>query len=700
MSKENNKKVMFIPNPLTKEWVAGFNAHETMSCNIWHQDGILDIFKEADDCVLKSREMEIALASHIYLYHEYNIELDKFFIENHQDTFENAMKLAFQHYLDTREKSKEEHPHFSELLELIKERKELQEFYGSCVELITEYKALEKQVNETWGKIKGVHFEKAIMAINILYLKKFLPHFNDILEQHGDILRVKDLFLRATSTYLSKTNEHWKSSIDHNLWKDELKLWEKMSYYFVSLLKDRELLNKIDIHIKAIINLQAFYHGPCISFIFDRTFKKDPYTYDKQDDDMCNLKNLVLPIYYLGRNYEKVASYIEQSKNEHPEYLETSHATNAYSYYVQIPLLMEYFGIKEQFLYNNKSYDLCELIRDKEILSGCYEHIHLKELQDFFQSNSDMSFEDILIKFSISTMVFKQKNRLPIDIRSFSELASVNGSDKDNFRLLSTDISEDKLQINLNLYNMLHYGQSDLCIVFPYIRATNEAGYLALLNRLRKRNNNKNDAEQIESTVARQFKDFPVFSDAKITTNKKFENGEIDVAIYKDKSLILIEVKSTYGIINFEERFRHEKHLIYAGHQLNKAIKALQVDAELLAEITGDNSVKFDQLKLETLIVSTSFEFDNEKFSGHRKISLLELMVCLHNDACCLINIDEIYKNLAGENIIDEAEGFEIGKKIGEELSFYNKEPTIDDFFKALNSDIWGKVLPYYQKKL
>ena len=697
MSKENNKKVVLIPNPLTKEWVAWFNAHETMSCNIWHQDGIFDIFKEADDCVLKSREMEIALASHIYLYQEYNVELDKFFIENHPDTFENAMKLAFQHYLDTREKSKEEHPHFSELLELIKERKELQEFYGSCVELITEYKALEKQVNETWGKIKGVHFEKAIMAINILYLKIFLPYFNDILEQHGDILKFKDFFLRAASTYLSKTNEHWKSSIDHNLWKDELKLWEKMSYYFASLLKDRELLNKIDIHIKAIINLQAFRHGPCISFIFDKTFKKDPYTYDKQDDDMCNLKNLVLPIYYRERNYEDIVSHIEQSKNEHPEYHETSHAINAYSRYVQIPLLMEYFGIKEQFLYNNKSYDLCELIRDKEILSGCYEHIHLKELQDFFQSNSDMSFEDILIKFSISTMVFKQKNRLPIDIRSFSELASVNGSDKDNFRLLSTDISEDKLQINLNLYNMLHYGQSDLCIVFPYIRATNEAGYLNLLNLLRRKNKNNNtkEARQIENNVAQQFKNFPLFSDAKITTNKEFENGEIDIAIYKDKTLILVEVKSTYGIISFEERFKHEKWLIYAGHQLNKAISALQANSELLAEVTGDNNVKFDELKIETLIVSTSFEFDNERFSGHRKISLLELMVYLHNDAFLLIDVNKL-----GKNLTNEKESFEIGKKLGKEFFLYDKEPTIDDFLKALNSNIWEKVLPYWQEKL
>jgi hypothetical protein len=202
--------------------------------------------------------------------------------------------------------------------------------------------------------------------------------------------------------------------------------------------------------------------------------------------------------------------------------------------------------------------------------------------------------------------------------------------------------------------------------------------------------------------VAQQFKDFPVFSDAKITTNEEFENGEIDVAIYKDNILILIEVKSTYGIINFEERFVFEKHLIYAGHQLNKAINALKTDAKLLAKITGDSGVKFSQLRLETLIVGTSFEFDNKRFSGHRKISLLELMVCLHNDALYLIDIDEVCKGLTNnaERMIDETEGFEIGKKIGEELSFYNKNPTIDDFFKALNSNIWEKILPYYQKKL
>jgi hypothetical protein len=304
----------------------------------------------------------------------------------------------------------------------------------------------------------------------------------------------------------------------------------------------------------------------------------------------------------------------------------------------------------------------------------------------------------------MTTLLTTGKNRLPIDIRNFSELASTSNSDENNFRLLSTDISDDNLEINLCLYNTFYCEQSDVCIIFPYIRATNEAGYLSLLNLIRKKNkkSNKEEAERIENTVARQFKDFPVFSDAKITINEKFENGEIDVAIYKDNTLILIEVKSTYGIINFEERFRHEKHLIYAGHQLNKAVNALKTDVELLAKITGDSSVKFNQLKLETLIVSTSFEFDNEKFNGHRKISLLELMVCLHNDAFCLIDIDELSKDLTNnaEKIIDETESFKIVEKIREELSLYNKNPTIDDFFKALNSNIWEKVLPYYKKKL
>ncbi|MDR0468190.1 MAG: hypothetical protein LBG67_04995, partial [Campylobacteraceae bacterium] len=89
MSKK--KKEFYFKQPLTKEQLAYFNSHEEMPSKAW-QGSIFDVFKEADSDILNSREMEIALASHIFLDKSYDLKLDKFFIEKYPDTLKNAAK--------------------------------------------------------------------------------------------------------------------------------------------------------------------------------------------------------------------------------------------------------------------------------------------------------------------------------------------------------------------------------------------------------------------------------------------------------------------------------------------------------------------------------------------------------------------------------------------------------------------------------
>jgi len=728
MSKKVKEKVWYLPNPLTTEGLARFNKEHLLPCSEPWQKSVIAVFEKAHDArdiVLVSREMEITLASHIYIDKNYNLGLDKFFIENYPDTFKNAMKLAFRYYLDYSKKSEQEHPHFSELLELIAKREEWQEFHRCCMKLIEGYNRFERQVRETWEKIKDeVNFEKAIMAVNILYVREFLSGFN---KMHEVGFKNKESFLNAASLYLAKTNKYLKKSIDHNLWEDESRLTREMDNSFTDLLKDRELLDKIYTHIIMIMNLQGFRYGICDSFIFDETFNRKSFTYNEQDDKMCDLKNFVLREYYKAIGLDYMVSYVKNSEEKYPDLSNSSHWVHAESYCVIRPLLMHYFGIEEQFTYNKKVYNLLKLIDDKQLFSSFYRDYHLLEWRKFFSNYPPgMSFEEILLKFVMLKSYIERKHRFLIDIRRFSELP--RESNADCFRLFSTDIGQEtgEPQIDLKLYNTFHYAQSDLCVVFPYIRATNEAGYISLLNFLRKSNkDNKKEAQRIENTVAQQFKDCPIFFGIEPIVDKKFEfqgeDGEIDVAIYKDKTLILIEVKSTYMIILFKERFQHEKNLIYAGHQLNKAIKALKTKPELLAEVAGDSNVKFDELRIETLIVSTSFEFDNQRFSGHRKISLLELMVCLHNDAIHLIITSPVLQSPEVRELCKKYESnpnkYDLNEirfrlehlgtnfdssELWEDFSLYDniKNPTMEDFLKALNSNIWEKVLPYWQEKL
>jgi len=717
-------KKISMPNPLTLEWLARFNEHYPMSWNIWQGYGVLDLLKENEGDVLNSREMEIALASHIYIDKEYNLEIDKFFIKSHPNTYKNAMKLAFRHYLDYRgKKTEQEHPHFSKLLELIKEEKGWQEFYEICIELKTKYNILKKETYETWERIKDVPFEKAIMAVNILHIRGFWKYFDRIEQNYDDILTIQNSFIKAANDYLNHSKEYKRQ--DSFLWKNMEQLFMKGFHYFMNLLEDSILLDKIYIHIQKIGDLQQFRYSICESFIFDKIFEYDiekkKYSYNNNDDVLVNLKNRVLNEYYRGMNFEKISEYMIEETMKHPDYSRFTHATKAQAMYVDYPLLTHYYGISPEFTYLEQTYDLLEILWFNGLLCTCYHTIHAKEMCYFLKRYEKLSFEENLKNFIMQAELWRDKNRLPIDVRTFANLAECGGGTNGSvFRILSTDISNNFQSINLGLSSILHYKDSELCMTFPYIKATNNTTSLSLLNLLKKsRNDDKSgeqkrkESEKVEENIANMFLYFPAFKNAKMIRNKKYEyngnKGEIDLIIYKDNTLFLIEIKSTFGILTFDERHKHEKQLMYAGHQLERAKNAIKNSHDLLIDITDEPKISLNEVKLETLIVSTSFEFDNEKFSGHRKISLLELMVYLHNDAFYLIMTSpkiispELYEKALSNP--KEIEPNEIYSKINKlnlrELSLYNTDnPTIVDFLKALNSNIWEKILPYWQEKM
>jgi hypothetical protein len=646
------KKVLNLPQPLTREWLAGLRDTSNFAVGNALADSF-QVVKNAGSEVLSSREMEIALADHIFLHKNYCKELDEFFAENYPDTLKNAMRLGFKYYLGDDIYGKPiEHPHFQFLLDLIKEKPEFSSFYEICCSLKKDYDTCVKNVRETWLKVKGISFEKAILAVNFFYLKEFSSHFELLNEQYDDILLYRDNFLKAASVYLNQIKKHGKF-VDGNIWKNEENFWCEISNHLENILKNEGLENIIT-HIQVIMYWQAYRYGICDTFIYDETFVCDMenriYEYDGTDDLLCNMKNKVLVSYY-----DAMAKRVG---------CDTTDA-------VYTTLSMDYFGIGKEFEYNGKKYDLLKLFSDREYLNQAY----------------------------LPYIMINKEEVFPID--TFNAPIS---DEYERFKLLSTDISDKESQVDLVLYRTLFYGQSIMFVTFPHIAAAGDVGYFALIHRLRKCNNSskkiKQMAGRIENIVVQLFEKCPapIFAGAKITSSYEFDRqgikGEIDVAIYKDKTLILIEVKSTYGIVKFDERFRHERHLIYAGHQLNKVVKALQEDAELLAEVIGDKNIKFDDLKkVETMIVSTSFEFDGQKFQGHKKRSLLELMLALRNNAYDLVLLTPEIKNQYQNNP---------NNKISlKHLDLYDtKTPSVEDFLNALNFNIWEEVLPYWEEKL
>jgi hypothetical protein len=680
MSKKSSKDVA-VPSLLTREWLSGFvvdgNADIIIGTTLASEgfvSALKNTHKESPDggpsSVLSSREMEIALADHVFLYKNFNPEVDEFFLKHYPATLENAMRLAFKYYLgdDFYGDSPKKHPHYETLLDSVKKERKESKFYENCCLLKNGYNELTEKVKDTWLEIKDVSFEEALVAVNVLYIEMFSQYFDRLNEQYDDTIMDKSGFLQGATVYLTKCREN----VNKNLWNETSTLLKEMNGYSVNFQEDKTLLKKIYAHISAVELLQEFRFGVCESFMYDEKceldMKEKKYVFDEADDKLCGLKNRLLVSYY-----EAMAMRVARDRSL--EYIP----------HCYIPLLGEYFGLKKQLLDRNDGYSIQQLIIDKAKMSGMYT-------------------------FDAMFSSFAEERRLLDVVR----IPDSNAQKK--YKLLSIDVSDDKSPIDIYAYNMLYCGQSDAFVVLPFISATNDISYHSLVRRLRKSKNaggneNREWGKEWEECIAFVFTNFPAFhpfpecAAPKITKGCKFfrsENGvkkdiagEIDVAIYnKDKTLILIEAKSTYGIIMFDERHKHEKHLIHAGHQLNKALKALRENPGLLFKVTGDKSVKFDDLKIETMIVSTSFEFDGQEFEGHQKISLLELMIFLRNHANYLVELSPGFKKQLADNP---------NRRISlKHLDIYGDgDLTVGGFLKKLhNFNLWEKVMPYWQEKL
>ncbi|MCL2281957.1 MAG: hypothetical protein FWC26_01405 [Fibromonadales bacterium] len=574
------------------------------------------------------------------------------------------------------------------------------EFCEICHTLKNHFDALTEKVNETWNPIKAYSFEKAVAAVSCLYQIIFKQHF-EVEDPNSIFISPEGSYLAACSDYLNKYRDEstgFSKSIDQSSWENFMQTVKKECLDFANDPKP-VLIKEIGCHIVAIVKLNNFYERICEPFMFDETFKLNlntkKYYYEPNS---IKLKVKLLHEYYRTIHRQLAMEEIKQNEEKYPNVPKHVLTARVEARYVGYPMLRECFGISDKFKYKHNgkefTYDLQSLLIQNNSLTDYCENIHVEAWNITptngikFKRNSDASYEE-------------------------EELY---------LRALSTDLSDKSQKIDLNLSNMLCYGDSETCFIFSHIRATKGLSYYALINLLKRNTDDvrddkevKEEAKCIEKRVAELFEKgcHPMFSNVKITSNHDFydlktkkKKGEIDVAVYdkKSKTLILIEVKSTYIAENLKDAYRHQICLMFAGHQLDKVYKALKTDKELLFQITGDQEVKSidDLRRIETLIVSNSFEFDGKKFKSqeykdHRKISLLELMIRVRPLAVMLI-LDQLVKFMQNNPNVDLNKEIE---SLVKDLDLCKKgaSASIDDFLNSLDIDIWEKIRQYREEK-
>ncbi|MCB9052392.1 MAG: hypothetical protein H6556_23400 [Lewinellaceae bacterium] len=111
---------------------------------------------------------------------------------------------------------------------------------------------------------------------------------------------------------------------------------------------------------------------------------------------------------------------------------------------------------------------------------------------------------------------------------------------------------------------------------------------------------------------------------------------DIDLLAIKENHLFVMQLKMTYPRATLREAWKHRKDkLAEGGEQVKSSIDYL---AKYWPEFRAKLNIQKDwaELKVTPLVVSTSFEYDRDLFSGFLKISQFELERYLENDAFLL----------------------------------------------------------------
>jgi hypothetical protein len=152
-------------------------------------------------------------------------------------------------------------------------------------------------------------------------------------------------------------------------------------------------------------------------------------------------------------------------------------------------------------------------------------------------------------------------------------------------------------------------------------------------------NDHFSQAQKMEESIANEF----ISAGFSAVPSYKYKSSEIDTLAYKDKTLFVIELKTTYLEENMIRTLKYEAQTFSykASEQLEKHINYIRDNFEEIKSLKG---LKIDcnteEIKIIPLIVSNTSDSDDhilhDKFL---KVSLFELMIILRNDLYDMLNL-------------------------------------------------------------
>lgn len=736
MSKKQKNAIHFTVDGLDRYIKKiGTRIDASVVSSVWKQESVFSDLQQAPPDVIQSREMEIALHTFLFPKEQINSAVEDYFFEHYPHTLQNAIKLVFRFFIEV-----ENHPRWSRLAERMRETPVWHDFLRITEAIAHKHRELKSIIERNWRNVRNKSFEHAIVASGFLYLENVLGDKDAIYNSKSGSNLVSQSWINAISEYLTRA---LKTKVECN-WscrdKDEIfrmLVFPNLLQKLYNLFQPNSA-NDVKDYIFSIIELKKFEHTFMDSFCFDAKaiFKVESESvtceYKSSADRDLDIKLHVSNHFFA---YE-----VTEMLKEIPQDVVYGNPNGANHKLMKATLFES--KVASYFLNQYHGVDCStEDVHPLNCLKTMFSEYYLSSWTETCERVSELSFHERYKQYFDSAFI-NTIERFPFRLYTDAELQQCTGYPTSTFEFIRTPLSN-QAKVDLVVHPLLKH--DNVFITFPFIHA-NWNIELGILNHTKRklgqeRARIKKESSAIEQNVKYRIEQSPIFAGATVKNalpyeviieNKKIE-GEIDVAILKDNTLFLIEVKSTYGILNIKESFRHEQALIHAGHQLTRALKSILSDSSIIAQWFPDTAISADKLEIRTLIVSTSSECDHQRFNGHLKISFTELLCALYND-CQNLQHDlgllallskkknpalhyrlmelinrtpnakseytegsifyEYCQSISDEYFSDET----LGKEYFEYCNLYPNGPSLSRFIDIIeNNEVWGRILPSWR---
>ncbi len=290
---------------------------------------------------------------------------------------------------------------------------------------------------------------------------------------------------------------------------------------------------------------------------------------------------------------------------------------------------------------------------------------------------------------------------------------------KNVYEFVSTNL-QDGERCEINFFTKPFIKIGDYYIWIPGIMANKNYAMMLYDEVIKQKlHEHKEHSAHMERQIAELFQrnNFNAISSYEYSFKKGEEiiDGEIDVLAYKEKTLFVIQLKTTHARANVRDIYNHVEYALKkAGDQLNR--DTIYLDAEEhfdeYKELLNIDCV-FEELEVYPLAVSTSFEGDYSLIDDRfRKISLFELGLILINGKGAFFSLkdsmstEDCYELFfmtlegnveAGQEFISKS--LEYNKqKIAATMEEYNiwsngKECTSRDLIEAIEKNkVWNQL--------